>query len=167
MHRFILAILMVLAALAFTPPVPAPVASEDLAPDLRAAYDRAAADLLCYCGCARQTIKECTCGVAFDLRSEFESRLKAGETADAIIASYIAQHGEQTRNTPPKSGLNLVAWFGPGIGIVLSGIVTLLVLRRWALRGRTGPAAQPAEAASAEDDAMARRIEKDLKELDL
>jgi cytochrome c-type biogenesis protein CcmH/NrfF len=158
-------------------PTPAPDASAGQPEAVRAGYDKAATELLCYCGCARQTIKECTCGVAFGLRDEFEKRLASGETADAIIASYIAEHGEQSRNVPPKSGINLVAWFGPGIAIILAGAGVLIVLSIWAKRGRAAAAAagaaaaaQPAPAEGSEEaranDEMRRRIEKDLEEFD-
>ena len=154
-------------------PALAPDPSANLAPAVRAGYEKAAKELLCYCGCARQTIYDCTCGVAFGLRDEFETRLKAGESADAIIASYIAEHGEQSRNVPPKAGINLLAWFGPGIAIILAGGAVMVVLSIWAKRGRAAAAAAaPAPtpgadpAADLKDEEMRKRIETDLKEFD-
>src|SRR5206468_4637042 len=41
-------------------PTPAPVASPNATPEIRDAYERAANEVLCYCGCARQTVRECT-----------------------------------------------------------------------------------------------------------
>ena len=121
-------------------PTPAPEASPQAPPAVRAGYEKVASEILCYCGCARQTVRDCTCGVAFDLREEFEKRLAAGESAQALIDEYLAEHGEQARNVPPKRGINLIAWFGPAAGIVVAAIFVLWTLAVWAKRGRTAPA---------------------------
>jgi cytochrome c-type biogenesis protein CcmH len=159
-----------IAALALSArPTPAPEASPSASAPVRAGYDKVSNELLCYCGCARQTIRDCTCGIAFDLRDHFEKRLASGDTAEAIIAEYIAEHGEQARNVPPKRGLNLLAWFGPGIAIVIAAGLTILTIGYWAKRGR--PAAQPAAAGdaapTADEEASRRKLESDLKEFDL
>ena len=147
-------------------PTPAPDASPGADAAIRGGYERIAEELLCHCGCARQTIRGCTCGVAFGLREQFEARLKAGEPADSIIAAYIAEHGEQARNAPPKKGLNLLAWFGPGIAIILAGAATIVVLLIWVARGRKAGPPVEAPAPSAEDQAARQRIERELREFE-
>src|SRR6185369_10512456 len=82
-------------------PTPALEASPGVSAQVKKGYDAAAGELLCYCGCSRLTVKECTCGVAHTLRDEFEAKLAAGQSADSIIAAYIAEHGEQARTSPP------------------------------------------------------------------
>lgn len=151
--------------LATARPTPAPDASPGAAPAVRQAYETAASQILCYCGCSRQTVRDCTCGVAFDLRDAFEKRLAAGESADAIVASYIVEHGEQARDVPPQKGINLLAWFGPGIAIAVAGIGTMILIFVWS---RRGPAASPSTAAipTAEEESIRRRLEKDLEEFD-
>ena len=152
--------------LASTRPTPAPEASAGASPQVRAGYEKAAGEVLCYCGCARQTVLDCTCGVAFGLRDQFEARLAKGETADSIIAAYIAEHGEQSRNVPPRKGLNLLAWFGPGIAIILAAGAVIATLLLWTARGRrAAPVSESATEPGVEDE-LRRRMEKELKEFD-
>ena len=165
------AVLGFLALAALTPIVHALEASPGASAEVREGYNRAAKELLCYCGCARQTLYDCTCGVAMELRTEWERRLSAGATADQIIDEYIAEHGEQTRNVPPKKGLNLIAWFGPGIAIVVAGAAIVLLLTVWVARGRARAAASAGAAdagspAGAADDRVRERLERELREFD-
>jgi len=147
-------------------PTQAPDASPGAPPAVRAGYERAANELLCYCGCSRLTIKDCTCGVAYQLREQFEKRLAAGESGDSIVAAYVGEHGEQSRNSPPKTGLNLLAWFGPGIAIVIAAAGTMITILIWVSRGRkAAPAALPSLAE--QEDPMRKRLEDDLREYKL
>jgi len=151
-------------------------ASPEATSQVRDGYIRVSDELLCYCGCARQTVHECTCSVALDLRTEWEQKLTAGATPEQLIAAYIAEHGEQSRNVPPKTGINLIAWFGPGIAIALAGAATLVLLTIWAARGRARAAASAAETAAsgghggaaqaAADDRDQQRLERELREFD-
>jgi len=110
--------------------------------------------------------------VAHDLRSEWERRIASGESAETLIAEYIDQHGEQSRNAPPRKGLNLIAWFGPGIAIVLATGLTLLLIRVWAARGRraspagSGLTGVAQGAAGAADAPLRERLERDLREFE-
>jgi len=151
------------------PPAAALDASADAPEKIKVEYEKVADEVLCYCGCARQTVHECSCSVAMDLRTDWERRLASGETADMLIASYITEHGEQSRNAPPRKGLNLLAWFGPGIAIALAGTVTMVVIAVWAARGRrareaaAGGGALEAPAAELE---VRERLERELGEFD-
>lgn len=147
-------------------PTPAPEATAGVPAATRAAYEQASREILCYCGCARQTVLDCTCGVAFGLRDEFEGRLARGESPDAIVASYIGEHGEQSRTVPPKKGLNLLAWFGPGIAIILALAAAVVIISVWSSRGRRTPPASPSVQRD-EASALAQRVEAGLKEFDV
>lgn len=158
---------LMIGLLAFSArPTPAPDASPQASPAVREAYNTVTNDLLCYCGCARQTLRDCTCGVAFGLRDRFEARLAAGESAESIIASYIAEHGEQARNSPPKSGLNLLAWWGPGIAILTAGLVTLIVISVWASRAKRASAVSKAPPAPG-DLEIRERFERELEKFEM
>jgi len=154
---------------------PRPAGALDASPDatdrIKAGYEKVADEVLCYCGCARQTVHECSCSVAMDLRTDWERRLASGETPESIIDAYIAEHGEQSRNAPPRTGLNLVAWFGPGIAIAVAGTVTMVVIAVWAARGRRAREAAAAAGALAgaagADPEVRQRLERELGEFDL
>jgi len=153
-------------------------ASPGMPPQVEAGYTKVADEVLCYCGCARQTVHECTCSIAYDLRADWERKLASGATPEQLIADYISEHGEQARNVPPKKGLNLVAWFGPGIAILVAGAATLILLSVWAARGRRARAAAAAAAAAAgtgssdeaggagTDEPVRKRLERELREFD-
>lgn len=166
--------LIAVAALAFAPRALALDASPGASPQVQAGYEKVADEVLCYCGCARQTVHECTCSVAHDLRADWERKLATGTTPEQIIADYLDEHGEQARNVPPKKGINLIAWFGPGIAIVLAAAATLVILSVWAARGRRARAAAAGPDGGAEnagsgtgaDERVRERLERDLREFD-
>src|SRR5437899_2294661 len=58
--------------------------------------------LMCYCGCSDLTVRTCTCGTADGIRKEIGDRLERGESADAVVAAFVARHGEQIRSAPTK-----------------------------------------------------------------
>jgi cytochrome c-type biogenesis protein CcmH len=108
--------------------------------------------LMCHCGCADLTVRVCTCGTADAIRAEIDSRLAAGETADQVVAAFVARHGEKILSAPTKSGFNLLAWITPFVALFAAGGVVVALIRRWeragARRGpdggsRTGPDAGP------------------------
>lgn len=127
------------------------------------AYEFATTKLLCDCGCNPQSIKECACGRAEELRVSLAGDANAGKTGEAIVATYVAKHGQKILVAPPASGFNLIAWTGPAIGVVTATIMIAFMLRRW----RVTSAARPQDAAppvSAEDDAYLSRLRKDVEE---
>lgn len=44
----------------------------------------------CHCGCTRETIRQCVCGVAQQIESKFRGRLAAGQTVEQLRNEYIA-----------------------------------------------------------------------------
>jgi cytochrome c-type biogenesis protein CcmH len=106
--------------------------------------------LMCYCGCADLTVRVCTCGTADAIRAEIDSRLAAGETADQVVAAFVARHGEKILSAPTKSGFNLLAWIMPFAALFAAGGVVIALVRRWERAGaRSGPDAEPRRAADA------------------
>jgi cytochrome c-type biogenesis protein CcmH/NrfF len=97
------------------------------------------------------------------MREQFRQRIIAGETGEQLIASYVAEHGEQIRISPTATGFNLVAWLGPVAALFIAATVMILVLRRWR---RTAPvtAMAPAAPPPADDEYLAR-VRRELKEM--
>ncbi len=127
------------------------------------AYEQAATALLCDCGCHPQSIKECACGRAEELRVALAKDAAAGKSGDEIVAAYVARSGQKVLVTPPAAGFNLVAWTGPSIGLLGAAVLIAFMIRRW----RRASAALPAEAvppASAADEAYLARLRHDLEE---
>jgi cytochrome c-type biogenesis protein CcmH/NrfF len=136
----------------------------------REAYLEVATTILCDCGCHPQSVHECACGRAAEMRDEIAGALNTGgpggtrQSASQVIAGYVARHGEKIRIAPTTRGFNLVAWLGPGIGFLIAGIVVALALRRWrgAVPALPAPAGEPS--AALVDDAYVKRLARELEE---
>jgi len=87
--------------------------------------------LMCYCGCSDLTVRVCTCGTADGIRQEITERLAGGQTADQVVAAFVAQFGEQIRSAPTTTGFDLVAWITPFALLILAGAALVVVVRRW------------------------------------
>ena len=98
-------------------------------PSLEANLDQLMTSVYCYCGCVRETIKHCVCGVAQQIEMDFRNRLITGGTVQQIRADYLARHGTQYSALMPAKGFNIVAYAMPAVIIVLLGVIVFLVLR--------------------------------------
>jgi cytochrome c-type biogenesis protein CcmH/NrfF len=133
--------------------------------DARAAkeYDRAAKLLLCDCGCNPQSIKDCACGRADELRGLLAQDARSGKTADEIVAAYVAKNGQKILVSPPASGFNLVAWAGPAIGLLAAAVLITVMIRRWHRAGAaTASEAPPPPPAT--DEVYLARLRKDVED---
>jgi cytochrome c-type biogenesis protein CcmH/NrfF len=139
------------------------VAAAGLDGSIAKEYERAATMLLCDCGCSPQSIKECACGRAEELRGLLAQDARAGKTGDQIIAAYVAKHGQKILVSPPASGFNLVAWAGPAVGLLGAAVLIAVMIRRW---HRSGAAAlgQPAAPATEADGVYLERLRRELEE---
>ena len=135
--------------------------------DAGLAYDKAASTILCDCGCHPQSVKECACSRAEDMRVAISSEAASGKSGDAIVAGYVAKYGQKILISPEISGFNLVAWFAPGLGLVLAAAALVAIIRRW--NRRAAPAAVEAPpggaGSSPEDTAYRVRLQRNLEEL--
>ena len=124
-------------------------------------YEKAASSLLCDCGCSPQSIKECACMRAEELRTSIAADATSGKTGDQIIAAYVARSGQKILVAPPASGFNLVAWIGPALGLALAAVLVGGVIGRWKRASRPQTSA-PGPTVS---DADLARLARDLEDL--
>jgi cytochrome c-type biogenesis protein CcmH len=143
-----------------------PSASPDSEPAIREGYEKVAKEVACWCGCARQSLYECTCGFAHQRREELEASLRTGKTPEELIAGLVAEHGEQVRFVPQAKGFNLLAWIGPGIVILLAGVGVVLVLLKWSSRPERAIRSVPTDDQEAERQIYRERLARDLSGLD-
>jgi cytochrome c-type biogenesis protein CcmH/NrfF len=153
-------------------------------------------ELLCVCGCARESVFDCKCGSAAQLRKQvmdyigqvddkgqrvFNMKTDAGrEAAYAAVLEYFVKTygGEQVLSTPRTR----MSWILPSVAVV-GGLGLLLVAgRRWIGRGAAiaptaaGGAATAGVAAAAtsaaqpgpasEDDAYTEKLDDELADTD-
>lgn len=116
----------------------------------------------CHCGCVRETIKYCVCGVAQQIEVDFRNRLIGGETVEKIRTDYLARWGTQFSALMPVKGFNIVAYAMPAVIIVLIGVIVFLVLKskRSAALAKSAVSTQPQEAASTDQH---EQIEEELE----
>ena len=98
-------------------------------PSLKSKLDQLMTSVYCYCGCVRETIKHCVCGVAQGIETDFRNRLIGGGTVEQIRTDYLARWGTQFSALMPAKGFNIVAYAMPAVIILLIGVIVLLVLR--------------------------------------
>ncbi len=135
-----------------------------LPPDVdRAEFERAARVILCDCGCHPQSVYDCACGRAAEMREEIAAEIRNGRTGDQVVADYVARHGEKILIAPKASGFNLLAWIGPGFALVAGAAGLFLAIRRWARQGAAGAARDTTPAVAADDPYLAR-LERHLRE---
>ncbi len=128
------------------------------------AYEQAANTILCDCGCHPQSVKECACGRAEQMRAAIAADAAQGKSGDQIVAAYVARYGQKILVSPPATGFNLVAWTGPAIGLVAAALLIGLTIRRW----RAVSAAAPAEGAplaGGVDESYRARLRDDLEKI--
>ena len=131
-------------------------------PSLEANLDQLMTSVYCYCGCVRETIKHCVCGVAQQIETDFRNRLSGGGTVQQIRDDYLARHGTQYSALMPAKGFNIVAYAMPAVIIALIGIIVFLVLRskRKAALVKSPASTKPKELASTD---QYEQIEEALK----
>jgi cytochrome c-type biogenesis protein CcmF len=142
---------------------------------------RAMNELLCICGCARESIFSCKCGSAAQLRRQvmdflakvdgqgkpvFNLTTEGGRDAayEAVLDDFVKTYGgEQVLSTPRTKA----SWLFPSLA-VLGGLGLLVVAgRRWVGRGAAAAASRAgALAAVSEDEAYADKLDDELADLE-
>ena len=121
--------------------------------------------LLCDCGCHPQSVNDCACGRAAEMREEIAALVAEGLSSDEVVAKYVASSGEQIRIVPTADHFNLVAWLGPFVGLAAGGVWLAFALRRWQRRAAHHEAPTASAPAKPNDPYMAR-LERELRELE-
>jgi len=89
----------------------------------------------CQCGCTLDVFTcrttDFSCQVSPAMHSDVMALVKGGYSAQEIIDAFEATYGERVLMAPKKSGFNLLAWFTPGVTVVVGGFLLAAWLRRW------------------------------------
>lgn len=120
--------------------------------------------------CNGVRLDNCDLQACIQMREVISQKLAAGESKEQIKAYFVEQYGDVVLGQPSRQGFNLIAWVFPILAAVVGiGWVTYLVLT-WRKRQTvmaTAPAV-PGQAtrATPQEDEYARRVERELDELD-
>ncbi len=137
-------------------------------------------ELLCMCGCPRESIFDCKCQPASQSRGRVLAILHQTDASgkplydlttddgkerayDAVLDDFITEYGEAVLATPRSK----FSWLLPAIGAI-GGLALLVVVGRgWVSRGRAHTAQAVAAATAApEDAAYADKLDDELAKTD-
>jgi len=89
----------------------------------------------CQCGCTLDVYTcrttDFSCQVSPAMHANVMDLVKGGHSAQEIIDAFVGVYGERVLMAPRKSGFNLLAWFTPGVAVVVAGVGLALWLKRW------------------------------------
>ena len=101
--------------------------------------------LKCSCGCGLD-VHSCQfqmqCGTSPVWSRRIRDALEAGESVEAIEASFVADFGTEVLMLPPAEGFNLLGYFLPAIAIISAGMLVGMVARGGATREALVPVEQ-------------------------
>ncbi len=133
---------------------------------------RAMKELLCPCGCARQSIDDCACQTAADLRGKIIAMMAGADLStdagrerayDQVLATFKNDYGSQVFATPTSK----FSWLLPSLAAI-GGLGLLFVVgRRWVSRGTHAAATAGVPSTgtpTAEDEAYADKLDDELSE---
>jgi cytochrome c-type biogenesis protein CcmH len=140
---------------------PKPGAAPSMTDDAR---DDLEHHIRCQCGCTLDVYTcrttDFSCQVSPSMHRDVIALVKGGYSAQEIIDAFVDSYGQRVLMAPRKSGFNLLAWFTPGIAVIVGGVVVFMLLRRWGgPRDGTssgGRATQPPPAFDATSEELAR-----------
>ena len=115
----------------------------------------------CQCGCTLDVFTcrttDFSCQVSPAMHRDVMALVDGGYGAQEIIDAFVNTYGERALMAPKKSGFNLLAWFAPGVLVVLGGLGLAVLLRRWGTERRLPTSrANTAQHVDATPDELAR-----------
>jgi cytochrome c-type biogenesis protein CcmH len=114
--------------------------------------------------CWNQTIDIHGSEAAYELRREIRQRLKAGESADAIEASFVQRYGTRILAVPDSSPLGSLATL-LSVGFVGAGVAGYFMLKRWSKGSDKKKAPPQVPAGEPKRDALDERLDRELSEI--
>ena len=128
--------------------VPRPAAAQTPPPFSEAEAQSIDQMLMCPV-CPAETIDQAQVEISFQMRAVVRQLLAEGRSRDEVLAFFVERYGPDILAAPPKSGVNLVAWILPAVG-VLAGVGGLyFIIRAMTRRPAPGGPRIPATAGAA------------------
>jgi cytochrome c-type biogenesis protein CcmH len=80
--------------------------------------------------CMNLSVADSPSRLAGEMRSEIESKLRAGERPEEIRAFFVDRYGEWILLEPVRRGLNLIPWLVPVVGLTVGVALWAGLVRR-------------------------------------
>ncbi len=109
------------------------------------------------CDC-KQILTQCNhvgCRNSAAMLKTLDTGVAKGESETSIIQGFVAEFGTAVLSEPPKSGLNLVAWYLPSTMLFAGMLLVVFVISRWRKRP-VATAAAPDNAAGVSPEMLER-----------
>ena len=116
--------------------------------------------------CWRQPVSDHQSPDATRVKAEIRQMLAEGKNQEEILDHYVGIYGARILSIPPQEGFNRTAFLMPALFTILGLVVVGVVLRKWQSSAGNKAAEQQAPVESPLDDAMSRRIQKELDAMD-
>jgi len=125
-------------------------------------------DLMCTCGACRAPLNDCqmrpACHGYHEQNAKIDADIAKGMSRDEILAEFVKEHGGQDILTAPiDRGFNRLAWLLPYV-VGASG-ASILGFAAWRWSKKDDPPSGTPESMPS-DDALAERLEDELRDLD-
>ena len=88
--------------------------------------------------CEGQTLDQSNAPAAGRVKAFIRERIRAGDTKSEIKARLVEDFGPEILAAPPRSGVHLLAWLLPLVGLLVGGVAVGVGIWRWS-RGRAEP----------------------------
>ena len=100
--------------------------------------------------CPAETIDQAQVEISFQMRALVRKMLAEGKSRQEILDFFVARYGADILASPPKSGVNLLAWLLPLVGVAggLAGVYFII-------RSMTGRDQRPVSVGSQIDPHLA------------
>lgn len=146
-------LLVIIASLLMAAQAATAAPAVDLASDavLEARVNEVSAELRCMV-CQNQSLADSHAELALDLKNQVREQLRAGRSADEVVAFMTERYGDFVRYRPALKASTLLLWLGP---LLLLAAASFALWRR--LRENTRPEEQE-EVLSPERQAQAARL---------
>lgn len=93
--------------------------------------------------CPAESIDQAQVPIARQMRQVVRKMLAQGATRQEILDFFAQRYGQEILASPPKSGINLVAWIFPLVVVALALVAGLLVIRSMSAPQGTTPPPSP------------------------
>lgn len=112
--------------------------------------------------CPAETIDQAQVEISFQMRALVREMLADGKSRQEILDFFVTRYGADILASPPKSGVNLLAWFLPIAGVAVALVGVYFVIRSMTARGH-----RPVSMGPSNDPSLVPYLEMVDRQLDL